>query len=239
MSFKPIKPKKAATQVADQIRSAIIGGELQPGEKLPSENRLAEMFGVSRPPVREALHALAAAGFVESYQGGGCVVKSLVETPAGASLFAVPKAQQKRALDVMEVRKCMGGCTAYFAAQRAFPDELLGLEAIVTAMEDNLGRLKPSRDLNVDFHTAIARATHNIVWLHLVQSMFTAMDEFLKRVWHAVYLSDEDHRTLYTHHRDVFEAIRDRNPDRARDAMLRHLTFVEQKSGIYLREAEE
>ena len=239
MGFTPIKPKNLSTQIADQIRSSIIGGELQPGEKLPSENRLAEMFGVSRPSVREALHILATAGFVESYQGGGCMVKSLVETTAGASLFAVPAAEQKRALDVIEVRKCMGGCTAYLAAQRALPDELRSLEAIVMEMEENLGGLKSSRDLNVEFHTAIARATHNIVWSHLVQSMFVAMDEFLKRVWHAVYLTDEDQKTLFAHHREVFEAIRDKDPDRAREMMLRHLTFVERKSSIYLRQAEE
>ena len=235
MSFKPVKPKKISAQIADQIRSSIIAGELSPGEKLPAENSLAEMFGVSRPSVREALHILAAAGFVESYQGGGCIVKSLVETTAGTSLFELDTAEQKRARDVIEVRKCMGGCTAYLAAQRALPDELRTLEAIVLEMEENLGEPKPSRDLNVDFHTAVARATHNIVWLHLVQSMFAAMDAFLERVWHAVYLTEEDQRTLLAHHRDVFEAIRDRDPDRARDSMLRHLTFVERKSSTCLQ----
>ncbi len=138
MNFKPIKPKKVSSQIADQIRSSILAGEFNPGDKLPPERELAEMFGVSRPSVREALNILAAAGLVESYQGGGTVVKSLVETTTGPPLSELIKAEQERALDVIEVRKCMEGWTAYYAAQRALPEDLRRLEMIVTEMERNL-----------------------------------------------------------------------------------------------------
>ena len=83
MIFKPIKPKKVSTQIAEQIRTSILAGEFNPGEKLPPERELAEMFGVSRPSVREALNFLASSGLVETYQGGGTVVRSLVESSAG------------------------------------------------------------------------------------------------------------------------------------------------------------
>jgi GntR family transcriptional regulator, transcriptional repressor for pyruvate dehydrogenase complex len=80
MAFKPIKAKKITTQIAKQIRSAILSGEYALGDKLPPEHKLAEMFEVSRPSVREALNSLGASGLVLSYQGGGTVVISLVET---------------------------------------------------------------------------------------------------------------------------------------------------------------
>ena len=80
MNFQPIKPKKVSTQIADQIRSSILSGEFTPGDKLPPERELAEMFGVSRPSVREALNMLASSGLVMSYQGGGTVVMSLMDT---------------------------------------------------------------------------------------------------------------------------------------------------------------
>jgi len=83
MKFKPIKPKKVSSQIADQIRESILAGDFTPGEKLPPERELAEMFGVSRPSVREALNLLASAGLVMSYQGGGTVVLSLVEASQG------------------------------------------------------------------------------------------------------------------------------------------------------------
>ncbi|MDA8414531.1 MAG: GntR family transcriptional regulator, partial [Desulfobacteraceae bacterium] len=86
MKFQPIKPKKVSSQIADQIRSSILSGEFAPGDKLPPERELAEMFSVSRPSVREALNMLASAGLVMSYQGGGTVVMSLVETATGNPL---------------------------------------------------------------------------------------------------------------------------------------------------------
>jgi len=69
MTFKSIKIKKISTQIAEQIRSAILAGEYIPGDKLPSERELADIFGVSRPSVREALNMLASAGLIASYQG--------------------------------------------------------------------------------------------------------------------------------------------------------------------------
>ncbi len=239
MIFKPIKPKKVSSQIAEQIRSSILAGEFSPGDKLPPERELAEMFGVSRPSVREALNILAAAGLVESYQGGGTVVKSLVESTTGPPLSELIKVEQERALDVIEVRKCMEGWTAYYAAQRALPEDLRKLEGIVADMERNLEGFKPSQDLDAHFHIVIAQATHNIVWLHLMQSIFDAMKEFQQSVWRAVYLTDEDHRNLFIHHREVFEAIRDKDPARASDAMLKHLTFAEQRSSSYVKQAKE
>lgn len=239
MIFKPIKPKKVSAQIAEQIRSSILAGEFSPGDKLPPERELAEMFGVSRPSVREALNILASAGLVESYQGGGTVVRSLVTSTTGSPLSELIKAERERALDVIEVRKCMEAWTAYYAAQRALPEDLRRLEAIVVEMEKNLEGMRPSQDLDANFHVVIAQATHNVVWLHMMQSIFDAMKEFQQSVWRAVYLTEEDHRNLYLHHRAVFEAIRDRDPERAKDAMLVHLTFAEQRSSVYVQQTSK
>ncbi|NVN99144.1 MAG: FadR family transcriptional regulator [Geobacteraceae bacterium] len=239
MVFKPISPKKISSQIAEQIRSSILAGEFSPGDKLPPERELAEMFGVSRPSVREALNMLASSGLVMSYQGGGTVVMSLVEIVAGNPLSDLIKGEQERALDVIEVRKGMEAWTAYYAAQRALPEDLRKLEKLVTEMERNLEGLVPSQDLDASFHVCIAQATHNIVWLHLMQSIFDAMKEFQRGVWRAVYITEEDHRQLFQHHRAVFEAIRERDPERAREAMLTHLTFAEQRSSAYVTRQKE
>jgi GntR family transcriptional repressor for pyruvate dehydrogenase complex len=234
MNFQPIKPKKVSTQIADQIRSSILSGEFAPGDKLPPERELAEMFGVSRPSVREALNVLASSGLVLSYQGGGTVVMSLVDTSGTNTLSELIRVQQDRALDVIEVRKCMESWTAWYAAERALPEDIRRLEEIITGMERNLDGLLPSEDLDANFHIVIARATHNIVWLHLMQSLFDAMKEFQQSVWRAVYITSEDHHQLYRHHRSIFEAVRLRDSAGARDAMMTHLTFAEQRSTAYV-----
>ena len=239
MKFLPIKPKKVSSQIAEQIRSSILAGEFSPGDKLPPERELAEMFGVSRPSVREALNVLTSSGLVMSYQGGGTVVMSLVETSAGNPLSELIRVEQERALDVIEVRKGLESWTAYYAAQRALPEDLRRMAEIVAAMERNLVGLQPSEDLDANFHIVIARATHNVVWLHLMQSLFDAMKEFQRGVWRAVYLTAEDQQQLFVHHQAVYRAISNHDAEGARRLMLEHLDFAEARSNLYLQKVRE
>jgi len=236
MNFIPIKPKKMSAQIAEQIRSSILSATFSPGDKLPPERELAELFGVSRPSVRDALNILAASGLVESHQGGGTIVKSLMEMSAGSPLSELIKCERERAMDVIEVRKSMEACTAYYAAERALPEDLRKLEKIVVEMAENVAQNNPSIELDASFHITVAQVTHNVVWLHLMQSIFDAMRDFQRGVWQAVYLTEEDHRSLYVQHRAVFEAIRSRQPDLARKEMLTHLNFAEQRSSIYVNQ---
>ena len=241
MKFTPIKPKKVSTQIAEQIRNSVLSGEFNPGEKLPPERELAEMFGVSRPPVREALNILASSGLVETHQGGGTVVRSLVENSSGTPLSELIRIDGDRALDVIEVRKGMESWTAWYAASRALPEDVRRLEVIVDGMAKNLEGLKQSEDLDAHFHTLVARATHNVVWFHMMQSIFEAMQEFQRDVWRAVYLTGEDQQLLYQHHLRIYEMIRDRNPEGAREAMMEHLSFAQKRCSAYvsMRGAEQ
>lgn len=238
MNFKPIKPKKVSAQIAEQIRASILAGEFAPGDKLPPERELAEMFGVSRPSVREALNVLSSSGLVMSYQGGGTIIKSLVETSSANPLSELIRVQQDRALDVIEVRKSMESWTVFYAAQRALPDDIRRMDEIIAGMKRNLDLKQPSEDLDANLHIVIARATHNIVWLHLMQSLFDAMKEFQQTVWRAVYLTHEDHQLLFEHHSAIVKAIKSKDPQAARDAMVHHLTFAEGRSSAYVSQQQ-
>jgi len=239
MTFTPIKPKKISAQIAEQIRNSIMSGEFAPGDRLPPERELAEMFGVSRPSVREALNILGASGLVEALQGGGTTVKSLMEQGSGNTLSDMIRVEQERALDVIEVRKCMESWTAYFAAMRALPEDLRRMEQIIDGMRQNLETLQPSEDLDANFHIVVARATHNVVWMHLMQNIFDAMKEFQRGVWRAVYLTEEDQKQLFLHHQGVYQAINNRDAERARILMLEHLGFAEERSNLYLKKIKE
>jgi len=234
MHFQPIKPKKVSSQIADQIRSSILNGEFLPGDKLPSERDLAEMFGVSRPSVREALAILESAGLAATYKGEGTIVRSLVETNSGNPLRELIRLEQDRALDVIEVRKCMESWTAFYAAQRALPEDVRLMGEIVASMERNLEAETPSEDLDANFHVLIARASHNVIWLHLMQHLFDSMKEFQQSVWRAVHLTGDDHKRLFEHHGSIFEAIKDRDAEKARQAMMVHLAFAAQRSAAYI-----
>ena len=69
--------------------------------------------------------------------------------------------------------------------------------------------------------------------------MLFPISDFMPPGWRAVYLTEEDHRTLYRHHLELFEAIRDKSPERARDAMLAHLSFAEKRSSAYISQNRE
>ena len=234
MTFKSIKIKKLSSQIAEQIRSAILAGEYTPGDKLPSERDLAEMFCVSRPSVREALNMLASAGLIASHQGGGTVVLSLLESADGNPFSELIRIEKERALDVIEVRKGIESWTAYYAAQRALPEDIRRMEDIITAMQHKLKGFVSSEDLDAEFHLSVARATHNFVWLHLMQTIYDGMKSFQHMVWRSVNLTGDDHSLLFKHHLGIIEAIKARDPDAARAAMLDHLSFAAQRSSAYV-----
>ena len=237
MPFRSIKIKKLSSQIAEQIRSAILSGDYTPGDKLPSERELAEMFSVSRPTVREALNMLASSGLTASHQGDGTVVLSLLETADVNPFSELIRVEKERALDVVEVRKDMELWTAYYAAQRALPEDIRRLEDIITAMRHKQYKqeeLASSEELDAEFHISIARATHNFVWLHLMQTIYDGMKNFQHLVWRSVNLTGDDHALLFTHHLNIFNAIKNREPDAAKSAMLEHLSFAEQRSSAYV-----
>jgi GntR family transcriptional repressor for pyruvate dehydrogenase complex len=234
MKFRPIKPKKISTQIAEQIRESILNGDFSPGEKLPPERELTEMFGVSRPSVREALNILASSGLVMSYQGGGTVVQSLIDADQDNALSELIRTQRERALEVIEVRRCMEACTAYYAAKRATPEDVGRMEEIIGTMEDNLKKHKPLEELDAHLHLQIARATHNIIWLHLMQGLFDAMKDFQRGVWRNVYLLGDDTKLLFDHHIRIVKAIGDKDGDTARNAMTEHLDFAEKRWAYYI-----
>lgn len=234
MSFTPVRPQKISSQIADQIRESILAGEYTPGEKLPPERELVSAFCVSRPSVREALNLLTAMGLVESSQGGGTMVRSLIGSQQGKALRDLIRATLDRAIEVIEVRKGMESWAAYYAAQRAHPEDIRRMKEMLFRMEENLVDLQSSEDLDAGLHLCIARATHNVIWLHMIQSLFEAMKEFQGGVWRVVYRTKKDYRLLYKHHADIVAAICDRDADRARQAMLNHLVFAGQRSYEYL-----
>ena len=234
MTFKPIKPKKISTQIAEQIRESILRGEFSPGEKLPPERELAQMFGVSRPSVREALNMLASSGLVVSYQGGGTVVQSLIDADHDNALSELIRTRRACALEVIEVRKGMEALTAYYAAQRATAEDIGRMEDILNRMDVQLKNKRPLEDLDAKFHLQIARATHNVIWLHLMQGLFDAMKDFQRGVWRNVYSLGDDTRHLFDHHRRIVTAIRDNDADEARKAMTEHLNFSEKRCVYYI-----
>ena len=135
MMFEPIARKSASTEVFDQITARVLGGDLAAGDALPSERRLAEAFGVSRPAVREAIQKLAQAGLVEVRQGDATSVRDFRQH-GGPELLSqllvrdgVPDWAVVRS--VLEARRMIGVQVARLAAGRATDESGAALRVAV------------------------------------------------------------------------------------------------------------
>jgi GntR family transcriptional repressor for pyruvate dehydrogenase complex len=139
MPFAPVKRRKVAEQIADTIRDAILGGELDPGESLPSERDLAGRFSVNRSSVREALLRLEALDLVEVRHGGGTRVTDFLAT-AGLQVLPfllAPGGELDPALltDLLDLRVALLGFTADRAARNATPEGVARLAAAAAHLE--------------------------------------------------------------------------------------------------------
>ena len=141
MALQPVNRRSVPEDVFEQILADVLSGEMQPGESLPSERRLAEVLGVSRPTVREALKRVAAAGLVEVRQGDATTVRDF-RRHAGLDLLprllvrgGVPDVAVVRS--ILEARLHNGPKVAELAARRRSPELIALLDESIHALEND------------------------------------------------------------------------------------------------------
>lgn len=227
--FKPIRPKKISEEIVDQIKALISEGELKPGERVPSERELAALLGVSRPSVREAIMVLEAMGLVESRQGGGTFVRSLTEASLSDPLTTLVGKNPKLLLSLAEVRLGLETWSAYLAAQRATAEEIDAMDLLYQEMVRQASRGGWDADVDAKFHYAITAAAHNTIQLHVLDTIHGLFHTTIQVALMEFYRKEGYIDRLLTQHRDILQAIRERDPARARESMLVHLELVMEK----------
>jgi GntR family transcriptional repressor for pyruvate dehydrogenase complex len=224
--FKTI-PREAtlAERVTEQIENLIVANHLQPGDHLPPERELAQRFGVSRTVVREAIRALVAKNLLEGRPGGGTIVRvPTAEMVAQSMLLFLRTGQNHIDYDkVHEVRRLLEVEIAGLAAARRTAEDLAKMDAIL----DETLVVGDDRDLlaqnDVNFHAALARATHNELFSLLLDSIADIMLT-VRQLGFSV--PGMPARTL-KYHRAIFEQVKIGNPEGARQAMTEHLIEAE------------
>ncbi|MCV7214075.1 FadR family transcriptional regulator [Mycobacterium crocinum] len=149
MALQPINRRSVPEDVFEQILADVLSGEMQPGEPLPSERRLAEVLGVSRPAVREALKRVAAAGLVEVRQGDATTVRDF-RRHAGLDLLPQLLLRNGQldvsvARSILEARLHNGPKVAELAAQRRPAGLADVLESSIAALESSEDPLEQQR----------------------------------------------------------------------------------------------
>lgn len=205
--------------VLEQLLASIREGKLNPGERLPTEAKLSAMLGVGRSSIREALRVLAFMGLIESKPGRGTVITAHQESPipSGREAFAL---QSSATLDLYEVRSILEGGTAALAAERATPAELTILERTAKAVERQVAQGRSYFRENVEFHLAIASASHNKVLVESLRRLLSQIRGFRRRVTDPI--AELPARDL-AEHRAILVAIRAGNSRHAQTLMTQHI----------------
>lgn len=224
--LKPIGKQRVAEEIVHQLRGLILRGHYATGDKLPPERKLAEELGVNRASLREAIKSLEQMGLVKTRQGDGTRVLDFMQT-AGVELVShlvigggdgMPSLDVLE--DVMEFRRIFAREVARLAARKATPKDLERLEEIAQRADDPALSHEELLKVDFEFYVELTRAAQNRVFQLLINTMRAAV------LSHAPFFVQISHTpaAIRKHHRDVLKALRNREADRAAEAVDLYLS---------------
>lgn len=217
-------------KIQAEIEKSILQKKFVPGDKLPTEKEMCEMFGVSRTALREALQMLSIQGLINIRKGSGIYVSEYNSDNAvkPMSQYLQMNLDDALILQVVEVRKMFEPQIAWMAARNRN-------ETDVKLLEKNVSDLKKSDrydsehqgEIDQNFHLKICEATRNPIISLQMDPIFRLMPRIRTIVYSTV---DTALSEAVEFHEQIFAAIRDQDADEARQAMMGHLAVAEEHS---------
>ena len=220
-----IKKKKLADEVIDEIKRMIQSGELKEGDRLPNQNEFAAQLGVSRTSLREAFNTLCVLGVLEQHQGFGTIVKSRFSALYADHLSAPFITDEKATMELLEARQFIEIGAVRLAAKNATRKQIKEMGGMIDAMAKakKKGDIQKLSEQDIDFHFLIAQATQNRVIIHLLATIRSLMEKFM----HEAFLVLHDQKRYLKAHRDIYNAIEQKDPKKASSLMEKHISDVQ------------
>ncbi|MGD8562158.1 MAG: FadR/GntR family transcriptional regulator [Desulfarculaceae bacterium] len=221
--FQNVVQEPAFVKIINQIKDQISSGDLLPGDRLPPERQLAEMMGVNRHTVREALKTLEYMGVVECKTGMGTIINNLgqdllIDQISQAAGFS----PQQLLSDIMELRLLLEPGIAALAAERATDSELAAMQEAMNDLEKEFSNSCLGTDADERLHIALAKATHNATIYRLAGPMLKMLAQYREK---SLKIKSRRSETLKEHNK-IFQAVKNRQPQAASEAMTQHLNKV-------------
>lgn len=206
-------------QVIDEIKKAVLEEQLSRGDKLPSENTLAEMFGVSRGPIREALTALRVAGVLEVRQGDGTRITERIPLSPMAPLLFGLLLREGSPVEAFELREMVEIGTLEIVISKAEESDFQKMQKTIKQLEVDLkegmtnSKLLAQHDL--DFHYAFAEATHNELIVELIQAFWEVFSFSIQK---SIKGKKDIQRTI-KNHIAILQALKKKDTNKAKEAI--------------------
>lgn len=220
--FSPVSTGRVSAEIVDRIKAAIRDGRLAPGDQLPPERDLTKQLGVSRVSVRDALRMLEAHGLIEVKVGarGGAFVTAPAPKLVGESLADMLLLAEVDASQVTEVRMIFELGFLDLACERATGDDVAALYEICDRADAAVAAGAYDPELSAEFHTQIARCTHNEALVLIAESFRAPLASSLQR---AREVDPAAGSAGALEHRAIAGAIAARDTAVAREIMAAHL----------------
>lgn len=207
-----------ATEIARRILDYLLSGNVGPGERIQSERKLAEVLGVGRSVVREALKSLTLLGLIEVRPGDGTYLRRLESDLLPQAIEWGLLLGEKRVADLVEARHYLEVLVAGMATERRSEDDLAMLRTYLTQMQS-----APDTDsyvaADLAFHMRVAEAAGNLSLLQIMTSIRSLLAVWMKRVW----AGDVDYTRSCDEHERVLRALEAADAVGARVAMDAHM----------------
>lgn len=229
MPFRPVETEKLSTAVVRQIEELILRGILQPGQRLPAERSLADRLSVSRPSLRDAVSQLQDQGLLVTKAGAGIYVADVLGSAFSPALVELFSRHEQALFDYISFRRDMEGLAAERAARLASDTDLQVVQAVFDKMQaahDSRNSAEEAR-LDADFHMSIIEASHNVVMLHMMRSMYQLLREGVFYNRNVMFKQQTKRAELLDQHRAINACLQARDPQGARNAVQAHLDFIE------------
>jgi len=221
--LQPIKSTKIYKNIVEQIKTMIINGKLKAGDRLPSERELADSLAVSRTSVREALRILESMDLIQCRPGDGNFVKEItIDSLAKSIAWKIPLIKGA-VLELYEARKIIEPGIVRIAAERATEEDILKMENIVEKQKKIVERGESICEVDDEFHRSIAEASKNKMIRKIINTLIDLESETDES---NVEIKERPSESLKSH-MNIVKYIKAREKEKARRAMLTHLTTVE------------
>lgn len=239
MPFQKIEAERLSNSVVRQIELLILRGILRPGERLPSERELSDKLGVSRPSLREAVAELQERGLLVAKPNSGIYVGDVLGSAFAPALVQLFSAHEEAVFDYISFRRDMEGLAAERAARLGSATDLKVIDTIFVKMDAAHLKRDPTdeAELDVAFHMAIVEASHNVVMLHMMRSMYELLRKGVFYNRQMMFRNRVTRDQLLDQHGDINAALQARDPVAARAAVERHMGYVRESMSDEIRAA--
>lgn len=238
MALKPIKKKRLFEEVILAIEKYIQEENIHPGDKLPSENELVELFRISKTSVREAMTVLKANGVIETRSGAGIFLKEVKEKTI-AERISNNLMDKNELQEILEFRRGLEIEAAALAAKRGSSEDL----AVIKQANDKLIKVNSAGGLGVQedfmFHYSIIIASHNSIYKDVFDRTADKFEEVIRvtKIHPKIQSTDEPRRLVSGHkeHEQIIEALVKKDPVMASEKMREHLQKTEKKVWTHIK----